>query len=136
MRENVSSQTTRLGLGDSWWENSISHGKPYEMHILSNQTHEHVLWKVDSTAYHKLITFTSVSGEGYNSYFPNILRYFYNGVGEKMEPLYLKKKHILLRIIRFFTAYLVPWCIGAITTACCYWTRILNMNNTYTRFTY
>ena len=26
--------TTRAGFGDSWWEKSISHGKPYQMHIM------------------------------------------------------------------------------------------------------
>ena len=35
LRIPPSSQMTRATLGDSWWEKSILHGKPYKMHIMS-----------------------------------------------------------------------------------------------------
>ena len=37
----VDRYATRAGFGDSWWEKSISHGKPYKMHIIPLQNLRH-----------------------------------------------------------------------------------------------
>ena len=49
LRIPPSSQATRVVFGDSWWEKSISHGKPYKIYIMTQKKAGARRWTQHST---------------------------------------------------------------------------------------